>query len=244
MSTRQRQLERELSPGWAPPRALAGSGIRSTIGDSDINNKALRLLQKTRQRRLLINHNEHKKRYVSSGNARSMAHVERPVDHEVLRRDTYGNINDYVDNSDLSDAGPRVENPEGARMTYSLDNYVKETRKRKDRRLKIGKSKDLKKKISPSRLALYEIEKYQRSTALLIQKIPFAKLVKEVTEEFADASRDIRWQSMAILALQEASEAYLVGLLEHTNLLALHAKRITIMKKDMQLARRIRGQFI
>nr|6QLD_a Chain a, Histone H3-like centromeric protein CSE4 [Saccharomyces cerevisiae S288C] len=90
-------------------------------------------------------------------------------------------------------------------------------------------------------LALYEIRKYQRSTDLLISKIPFARLVKEVTDEFTTKDQDLRWQSMAIMALQEASEAYLVGLLEHTNLLALHAKRITIMKKDMQLARRIRG---
>nr|2L5A_A Chain A, Histone H3-like centromeric protein CSE4, Protein SCM3, Histone H4 [Saccharomyces cerevisiae] len=79
---------------------------------------------------------------------------------------------------------------------------------------------------------------------LLISKIPFARLVKEVTDEFTTKDQDLRWQSMAIMALQEASEAYLVGLLEHTNLLALHAKRITIMKKDMQLARRIRGQFL
>nr|2LY8_A Chain A, Budding yeast chaperone Scm3 [Saccharomyces cerevisiae] len=56
----------------------------------------------------------------------------------------------------------------------------------------------------------------------LISKIPFARLVKEVTDEFTTKDQDLRWQSMAIMALQEASEAYLVGLLEHTNLLALH----------------------
>jgi histone H3 len=53
---------------------------------------------------------------------------------------------------------------------------------------------------------------------------------------------DVRWQSQAVLALQEATEAYLVGLFEDTNLCAIHAKRITIMVKDMQLARRIRGE--
>ncbi|QLL34237.1 hypothetical protein HG536_0G00940 [Torulaspora globosa] len=100
------------------------------------------------------------------------------------------------------------------------------------------------KRHTPSELALYEIRKYQRSTELLISKIPFARLVKEVTDQFTTEDQQLRWQSMAILALQEASEAYLVGLLEHTNLLALHARRITIMRKDMQLARRIRGQFL
>lgn len=96
----------------------------------------------------------------------------------------------------------------------------------------------------PSSLAAYEIRKYQESTALLISQLPFANLVKEVAKSFTYSGEDLHWNSMAILALQEASEAYLVGLLEHANLLALHAKRITLMKKDIQLARRIRGQFI
>lgn len=242
---RQRQLEREASPEWAPPRALGRSGISTDLGDSDINNKALRLLQKTKQRRLLLHRAEDKKRYVSSDSRRSMANVGHRVNHEVRRHnnDTYTADNDGND-SILPDVEPVEETPRDDKVIYSLDNYVRAKKKRKENRIKVAKAKDLKRKISPSKLALYEIEKYQRSTALLIQKIPFAKLVKEVTEEFTDASQDMRWQSMAILALQEASEAYLVGLLEHTNLLALHAKRITIMKKDMQLARRIRGQFI
>ena len=57
------------------------------------------------------------------------------------------------------------------------------------------------------------------------------------------ASRtDLRFQGSAVLALQEAAEAYLVGLFEDTNLCAIHAKRVTIMPKDIQLARRIRGE--
>ncbi|KAL3230980.1 histone H3-like centromeric protein CSE4 [Nakaseomyces bracarensis] len=246
MSLRQRQLDRD---GWAPPRALAGSGIRNdlNIGDSEINNKALRLIQKTKQRRLLLHRSEDKKRYVSSVKQNQKV---KPTDSSAHRvhQDTSRHTSESRFNGDDSFGLPEVENnienPEEVRMTYSLDNYVRDKKKKKGHRVKVGKTMDLKRKISPSKLALYEIEKYQRSTALLIQKIPFAKLVKEVTEEFSDASQDLRWQSMAILALQEASEAYLVGLLEHTNLLALHAKRITIMKKDMQLARRIRGQFI
>lgn len=92
--------------------------------------------------------------------------------------------------------------------------------------------------------ALREIMKYQSTTDLLVAKIPFAKIVKQITDRYtiADGSTEAyKWQSMALLALQEASEAYIVGLLEHTNLLAIHAKRSTVMKKDLQLARRIRG---
>ncbi len=91
----------------------------------------------------------------------------------------------------------------------------------------------------PGTLALREIRKYQKSTELLIRKIPFQRLVREIAQDF---KTDLRFQSAAILALQEASEAYLVSLFEDTNLCALHAKRVTIMPKDMQLARRIRGE--
>jgi histone H3 len=63
--------------------------------------------------------------------------------------------------------------------------------------------------------------------------------VREIAQEYKS---DLRFQSQAVLALQEASEAYLVGLFEDTNLCSIHAKRVTIMPKDMQLARRIRGE--
>lgn len=112
------------------------------------------------------------------------------------------------------------------------------------RKIRQEKANKVATRYRPSDLALYEIRKYQQSTDLLISKIPFARLVKEVTDNFILENQHLQWHSMAILALQEASEAYLVGLLEHANLLALHAKRITLMKKDVQLARRIRGQFI
>lgn len=64
--------------------------------------------------------------------------------------------------------------------------------------------------------------------------------VREVTQEYAPR-KDFRWKADALLALQEMSEAYLVSLFEDANLCAIHAKRVTIMVKDMQLARRIRG---
>nr|XP_015636979.1 histone H3.3 [Oryza sativa Japonica Group] len=123
----------------------------------------------------------------------------------------------------------------------------------------------------PGTVALREIRKYQKSTELLIRKLPFQRLVRENCQEFKGeiytfccanvlvlshtcskliafchtvlfVQTDLRFQSHAVLALQEAAEAYLVGLFEDTNLCAIHAKRVTIMPKDIQLARRIRGE--
>jgi histone H3 len=90
----------------------------------------------------------------------------------------------------------------------------------------------------PGTVALREIRRYQKSTQLLIRRLPFQRLVREVAQEFKP---DLRFQSTALMAVQEAAEAYLVSLFEDTNLCAIHAKRVTIMPKDMQLARRIRG---
>ncbi|MCO5561565.1 hypothetical protein L7F22_015185 [Adiantum nelumboides] len=94
-------------------------------------------------------------------------------------------------------------------------------------------------RFRPGTVALREIRKYQKSTELLIRKLPFQRLVREIAQDF---KTDLRFQSSAVLALQEAAEAYLVGLFEDTNLCAIHAKRVTIMPKDIQLARRIRGE--
>jgi histone H3 len=91
----------------------------------------------------------------------------------------------------------------------------------------------------PGMVALRQIHWYQKSTELLIHKAPFSRLVREIVESM---DMDYHFQSMALLALQEASEAYLVSLFEDTNLCALHAKRVMIMPKDIQLARRMRGE--
>ena len=91
----------------------------------------------------------------------------------------------------------------------------------------------------PGTVALREVRRYQKSTDLLLRKAPFQRLVREVAQDF---KTDLRFQSSAVMALQEASEAFLVGLFEDTNLCAIHARRVTIMPKDMQLARRIRGE--
>ncbi|KAJ1457048.1 histone-fold-containing protein [Pelagophyceae sp. CCMP2097] len=94
-------------------------------------------------------------------------------------------------------------------------------------------------RLKPGERALKEIRQYQRSTDLLLRKLPFARLVREVQMGFVN--KEYRWQAAALVALQEAAEAHLVHLFEDANLCAIHAKRVTIMVKDMQLARRIRG---
>ncbi|EJK57484.1 hypothetical protein THAOC_22466 [Thalassiosira oceanica] len=91
----------------------------------------------------------------------------------------------------------------------------------------------------PGTVALREIRRYQKSPDLLIRKGPFQRLVREIAQ---DLEKDLRFQSTAVLALQEATEAYMVGLFEEANLCAIHARRVTIMLKDIQLARRIRGE--
>ena len=92
----------------------------------------------------------------------------------------------------------------------------------------------------PGTVALQKIRGYQKSTELLIRKLPFQRLVRELAQDLDKIN--VRFQSRAIMALQEASEAYLVGLLESANLCTVHAKRVTIMPKDIQLACRIRGE--
>lgn len=91
----------------------------------------------------------------------------------------------------------------------------------------------------PGTVALREIRKFQKSTELLIRKQPFMRLVREIAQDF---KTDLRFQASALNALQEAAEMYMVLLFEDTNLCAIHTKRVTIMPKDVQLARRIRGE--
>ena len=94
-------------------------------------------------------------------------------------------------------------------------------------------------RFRPGTVALREIRRYQKSTDLLLPKLPFQRLVREIAQDFKN---DLRFQGTAIIALQHASEAYLVKLYEDTNLCAIHARRQTIFAKDLQLARRIRGE--
>ena len=91
----------------------------------------------------------------------------------------------------------------------------------------------------PGTVALRKIRRHQKSTELLIRKAPFLRLVREIGEDF---KTELRYTGTSILALQESSKAYLVSLFEDTNLCAIHGKRVTIMPKDIELARRIRGE--
>ena len=104
--------------------------------------------------------------------------------------------------------------------------------------VKVEGPKKKKQRYRPGALALKEIRRYQNSTELLIPRLPFQRIVREIAKEF---KLNLKFQSAAIGTLQEASEAYLVGLFEDTNLCCLHASRITIMPRDIQLARRLRG---
>lgn len=94
-------------------------------------------------------------------------------------------------------------------------------------------------RFRPGVVALREIRRYQKSTELLIRRLPFQRLVRELAVPYKTG---VRFQAVAIEALQEAAEAYLVGLFEDTNLCAIHARRVTIKPQDIHLARRIRGE--
>ena len=100
-------------------------------------------------------------------------------------------------------------------------------------------TKKKKNSFRPGYLALNKIRHYQKKVHLLIQKLPFQHLVREITQHF---NPDLRFRSATITALQEASEAYLIHLFEDTNLCTIHTKRVMIMPKDIQLVRRIRGE--
>lgn len=96
------------------------------------------------------------------------------------------------------------------------------------------------KRYRPGTLALKEIRRYQKTTELLIKVAPFQRLVKEVSQKF---KQDFRYQTAALQALQEATEAYIIGLFEDTNLCAIHAKRVTIMPRDILLVRSLSNYF-
>ena len=103
-------------------------------------------------------------------------------------------------------------------------------------------------RYQPGMAALREIRWYQKSTENLIKWTPFQRLIREISQEYriwpdgpGTPSVQVRFQSTAIAALQEAAKNYIVGLFEDVNLLAIHARRVTIMPRDIRLALRIRG---
>ena len=107
--------------------------------------------------------------------------------------------------------------------------------------LQAGKVKKTR-KYQPGTVALWEIQQFQKSTKLLIRKLPFSWLVHEIALEVG--KYDLHFQGSTITCLQEAVETYVVGLMEDTNLCTIHAKKVTIMPKDIQLAHHIQGEHL
>jgi len=132
----------------------------------------------------------------------------------------------------LSKSEKKQKNPK-KRENLTLGESVSKKRKK----LNLEEDKPKKKKINrnQSQSVLNSIRKYQKSTDLLIKKAPFRRLVREICEDY----NDLRWKDQALEAIQVASEYYLTQLFEDANLLAIHAKRITVMKKDIKLAKRL-----
>ena len=120
---------------------------------------------------------------------------------------------------------------------YAQKSTIQRKSQAKSKQISEGEKKPY--RFRPGTVALREIRKYQKTTSLLLRRLPFQRIVKEIAQGYIEG---LRFQSSAILALQEATEAYLVELFEDTNICAIHAKRVTIMSKDMTLARRIRGE--
>ena len=120
-----------------------------------------------------------------------------------------------------------TDSPNTARSRVLKDSSRRESKKRRYR---------------PGTKALMQIRYFQKTTNLLIPKLPFSRLIREIATSIIPRTKDVRFQSSALLALQEASEMYLVQLFEDTVLCAVHARRVTIMPRDMNLARRIRGE--
>ena len=99
----------------------------------------------------------------------------------------------------------------------------------------------------PGTVALREIRRYQKSTDLLIRKLPFQRLAREILQDLNNPGSyprltAERFQATSLLAIQESVEAFSIRLFEDVNLCGIHARRVTNMPKDMQLALRIRGE--
>lgn len=129
---------------------------------------------------------------------------------------------------------PVIHTPRPSTARKSTASIVK-----KDKELAQHKAKRIV-RYRPGELALKDIHRLQKTTDMQIPRTRFQLLVREITQSFADS---IKYQAFALLALQEAAEAYLVHLFEDVNLLAIHGRRVTIMPRDISLARRIRREY-
>ena len=156
---------------------------------------------------------------------------------DIYTRDHYHVVNQQTANM-VKDNEPDVPDPEDLEWLASQP-AVAGSGKAPRTQMHAGKKKRKAQRYRPGTVALREIRRYHKTSDLLIRWMPFQRLVREIAQVH---NPYLRFQSGAILALQESAEDYLVGLLEDTNLCAIHTKRVTIMPKDMQLARQIRGK--
>ena len=154
------------------------------------------------------------------------------VDMDTYAREHYHLVNQLTANM-VKDNEPDVPDP-GDLEWLTSHPAVAGTGKAPQTQMHAGQKKRKAQRYRPGTAALREIRRYQKSSELLIRQMPFQRLVREIAQVH---NPYLRFQSGMILALQESAEAYLVGLLEDSNLCAIHAKRVTIMPKDMQLAR-------
>jgi histone H3 len=155
--------------------------------------------------------------------------------NQKLSRLYEGKLKSSKNVSKNDDSDHEEENEEAPKSTTK--NTSKSSKKKAPKTSRDGPRKAH--RWRPGTVALREIRKYQKSTEHLIRRLPFQRLVRDIAQEYRS---DLRFQAAALAALQEAGEDYLVGLFQDTNLCAIHAKRVTIMPKDLQLARRIRGE--
>ena len=153
------------------------------------------------------------------------------VDMKTYAKEHYHLVNQFTANM-VRDNEPDIPQP-GDLEWLTSHPAVAGTRKAPRTQVHVGQKKMRLQRYRPGTVALREIRRYQKSSELLIRRMPFQRLVREIVQTH---NPYVRFQSGAILALQESVEAYLVGLLEDSNLCAIHAKRVTIMPKDIQMA--------
>ena len=153
------------------------------------------------------------------------------TDRENYAKEHYYLVNQFTANM-VKDGAPDVPQPDDLKWLSSHPE-VSGSGKAPQSQVNAGTKKRKRQRYRPGTVALREIRRFQKSTELLIWRMPFQRLVREITQTY---SLYLQFQSGAVLALQEAAEAYLVGLLEDSNLCAIHVKRVTIMPRDMQLA--------
>ena len=159
------------------------------------------------------------------------------TDRENYAKEHYHLVNQFTANM-VKDGAPDVPQPDDLKWLSSHPE-VSGSGKAPRSQVNTGTRKRKRQRYRPGTVALREIRRFQKSTELLIRRMPFQRLVREIAQTY---SPYLRFQSGVVLALQEAAEAYLVGLLEDSNLCAIHVKRVTIMPRDIQLARQITGE--